>query len=409
MARPDRWRRGAAASTALLLGVGLSLPAAAQTSPLLDQFGGFELSARGNGLQLTYDSPGVVPVGPAVQVSVPEALATSSSGSNYALASIAYPGPVLADLRTVLAQSNPDTPPVVPPYPVRAQAFFPSGPTAEERSTGTAQMRSVTDAVSSVATASSSGTDVAQLITAGSVANASQTRVVEGKVTSRARVAVDDTDLLGGLFHVQSVVTDLAAVSDARTAASDGRTTVSGLTFLGLAATLDGDGLKLIEQPPATEPGPLDPVLGPILGPGAAPVVDPAQPLAEQLSQLITSTVGASATLGDLLEEHGVRLRVLDPVATADKGTATRTTYGLQLELEYTASGDPRIAPLLEALLPAGRLPSECPAPGAPIDCSPEGLVSLLTRTHISNVGVGAAEVKAAATGPFEEVEVPFT
>ena len=390
------------------------MPAAAQAgaaAQLVDQFGGFELTARGNGLQLTYDSPGLVPVGPALQVSVPEALATSSSGTNYALASIAYPGPVLADLRTVLAQSNPDAPAVVPPYPVRAQAFFPSGPAEESRTTGTAQMRAVTpDSTASVATASSSSTEVAQLVDAGSVASASQTRVEQGKVTSRARVLVDDTDILGGLFHVDSVVTDLVAVSDARTAASDGRTTVNGLTFLGLAATLDGDGLRLVEKPPApdAEPGPLDPVLGPILGENPPPLVDPAQPLAEQLSQLITSTLGATATLGDLLEEHGVRLRVLDPVATADKGTATRTTYGLQLEISYTASGDPRIGPLLEALVPSGQLPSECPVPGAPIDCSPEGLVSLLTRTHISNVGIGAAEVKAAATGPFEPLDVPL-
>lgn len=420
MAPPaDRARRRRAAALAVVAcigaaGAGRATAAGAQAdggaTRLLEQFGGFELSARGNGIQLTYDSPGVVPVGPAVQVSVPEALATSSSGTNYALASVAYPGPVLADLPTVLAQSNPDLPQVAPPYPVRAQAFFPSGPTSEERSTATARMRSVTDALTSLATASSTGTDVAPLVAAGSVAGASRTGVEQGKVTSRARVETTGTDLLGGLLHVESVVTDLVAASDGAKAGTDGRTTVNGVTFLGLAATVDRDGLRLVERPPAPDdpPGPLDPLLEPIVEQGPPPVGDATAPLAERVNGLVTSTLGAGATLGDLLEENGMKVRVLDPVETADKGTATRTAYGLQVELSYSASGDPRIAPLLTALLPAGRLPAECPVPGAPVDCSPEGLLSLLTRTHITDVGIGAAEVEVAATGAFQEVDLPL-
>ena len=376
-----------------------------------DQFGGYELLARGNGFQVTYDSPGLVPQGPAFQLSIPEALATSSSGTNYALASLAYPGPVLADLSTVLAQSNPDLPKVVPPYPVRTQAFFPSGPTAQTQSGGSAEMRSATDAASSQAVAFYTGTDIGPLVQSGSVKGSSVTRVEDGRVSSRSRVEVSGVDLLGGIVHVDSVVTDLVAVSDGKEAASEGRTTVSGVTFLGLAATLDGDGLHLVQRPPdvAGPPDPLDPVLGPLVGSGAIPpgATDAAQPLLDNLNGVLAA-LGPDATLTDALEEAGVKLRVLDPVVTADKGTATRSAYGLQLELDYAASGDPRIGPLLAALVPPGSLPAECPVPGAPVDCSPEGLVSLLSRTHIGALGIGAADVRVAATAPFEPLDVAF-
>lgn len=401
--------------TALLLAGGAA-PAAgttqadARTSPLVEQFGGFDMSARGNGVQVTYDSPGVTPVSPAVQVGVPEALATSSSGTNYALASVAYPGPVLADLPTVLKQTNPDAPPVVPPYPVRTQAFFPSGPTEQAQAAGTSTMRSVTDAVSSQATVTSNATELEQLFQVAWVSAATRTRVEEGKVTTRARVEATGTDLLGGLLHIESIVTDLVAASDGRKAATDGRTTVNGVTFLGLAAELDGDGLRLSDEPPTADPpGALDPVIGELLGEDPSSLGESARPLADQLNDAITSTLGENATLGDLLEEHGVRIRVLEPVESISKGTGTRSANGVQMDLSYTASGDPRVAPLLKQLFPAGGLPAECPVPNAPLDCSPEGLVSLLTRTHIAAVVVAPAGVKAAATEPFEAVEVPFT
>ncbi|HEX2701586.1 MAG TPA: choice-of-anchor P family protein [Acidimicrobiales bacterium] len=405
-----RWARLLGAAV-VALAVSATGPASAGADDVTDQFGGFELLARGNGLQVTYDSPGLVPQSPAFQASIPEALASSSSGTNYALASLAYPGAVLADLSTVLAQSNPDLPAVVPPYPVRAQAFFPSGPTAQTQSGGSAEMRAVTDAASSQAVAFYAGTDVGPLVRSGSVTGNSATRVEQGRVTSRARVEVGDVDLLGGLIHAESVVTDLVAVSDGRTSASEGQTTVHGLTVLGLAATVDGDGVTLDQRPPdpARPASPLDPVLGPLVGSGTLPpgAVAPAKPVLDNLNQVL-ARLGPDATLTDALDASGVRLRVLEPVSTADKGAATRSAYGLQLEVDYSAAGDPLVGPLLAALVPSGTLPADCPVPGAPVDCSPEGLVSLLTRTQIGGLGIAAADVRAAATAPFEDVDVSF-
>ncbi|HET7487226.1 MAG TPA: choice-of-anchor P family protein [Acidimicrobiales bacterium] len=401
------WRRALVAVFALVLAG--AAPAGADS----DRFGGYELLARGNGLQVTYDSPGLVPVGPAFQASVPEALASSSSGTNYALASLAYPGPVLADLSTVLAQSNPDLPRVVPPYPVRTQAFYPSGPTTEAQSGGTAEMRSATDADSSLATASWSGTDVGPLVQTGSVKGASETRVDDARVTSRTRVTVSGVDLLGGLVHADAVVTDLVAVSDGKASSSDGHTTVQGLTVLGLAATVDGTGLHVAERPPdpARPPGALDPVLGPVVGstttlpPG---VTDAARPLLDNLDAVLAK-LGPDATVTDALAAAGITLRLLEPAAHADKATATRAAGGLELEVKYSAAGDPLAGPFLKALVPPGSLPKDCPVPGAPVDCSPEGLVSLLTRTHIGALAVAPASVRAAATPPYEALDATFT
>lgn len=384
--------------------------AAPQPNRLVEQFGGFELLARGNGLQLTYDSPGLTPASPAVQVSVPETLATSSSGSNYALASLAYPGPVLADLPTVLAQTNPDAPRVLPPYPVRSQALFPSGPTEQEQAAGAAVSRATADARSALAKAAYNGSDVGQLVRAASVTNTGLVRVETGRVTSRSRVEASGIDLLGGLIHVDSVVTDLVAVSDGRGSASDGLTTVSGVRVLGVAATIDRDGLRLAEAPAddRAPPGPLAPVVEPVLGPDdpAAGLIEPTRGPVARLNEAISSALGDGATIEDLLDEAGVAVRVLDPVATIDGASATRSAYGLRLDLAYSASGDPQLGPVLAKLAPPGSLPTTCPVPMAPVDCSVDGLVTILTRTQITSVGIGAADVRAAATEPFEPFEV---
>ena len=73
----------------------------------------------------------------------------NKSPSGYALASLVYPGPLLADLPTVLALGGFDqqTAPLgderpmtgdIPAYPIRAEAFYPSGPTSKTQDVGSA-------------------------------------------------------------------------------------------------------------------------------------------------------------------------------------------------------------------------------------------------------------------------------
>ena len=126
MRRTERTRKRFAflALAAFALGIAGAPAVRAQEAdqPDLDQFGGVIASARGNGLQITYDSPNLVATGsPVVQFSVPEALATISSGPvGYSLASFLFPGPLIADLDAALSASGQST--GIPPYPIRSEA-----------------------------------------------------------------------------------------------------------------------------------------------------------------------------------------------------------------------------------------------------------------------------------------------
>src|SRR5439155_14588644 len=144
--RVRRRRRALAVlgGVALLAGLGANGAARAQ-SVLGDSssaFGGFKLQSHGEGLTITYDSPGLVPgtPSPLVAGSVPESLTNMDSGpSGFALASLVYPGPLLADLPTVLALGGFPNADQVPAYPVRSQAFYPAGPTDASQQVGSGQ------------------------------------------------------------------------------------------------------------------------------------------------------------------------------------------------------------------------------------------------------------------------------
>ena len=128
--RPRRPRRSIVVRAALAglvlaaYAAGSGRPVDAQESDPLSAFGGFQLASRGNGLLFTYDIKNVLPVSPVFQAGLPEAQATLSAGpSSYALASLAWPGPLVADLGRAVAQGGQDVP--IPPYPVRAEAHNP--------------------------------------------------------------------------------------------------------------------------------------------------------------------------------------------------------------------------------------------------------------------------------------------
>ena len=80
---------------------------------------------------------------------------------------------------------------------------------------------------------------------------------------TRSRVALNDVLILGGVIAIDSLVTDLVAAHDGLTGSTNGGTVASGVRFLGLAASLDQDGLVLDEAPPVEGPGePLGGLLG---------------------------------------------------------------------------------------------------------------------------------------------------
>ena len=387
-------------AAALVVLAGPSPNAGAQTSPA-DAFGGFQVSGRANGIQFTYDSPGLLPVSPVVQVSMPEALATLSNGpSGYAIGSVAFPGPLVADLGDALAQGGTDAP--IPSYPVRSEAFYPSGPTeAQQELAPGASSHAVTTEGLSIARAQYTGADLPGFFNAGGITGQALTTIEDGHVVARARSEVSELDLLYGLVHIQSVVTDIVGITDGTTSASDGRTEVSGVTVLGQPATIDSAGIHFDEPPAGTPstaaPGPLDPITGnlPPLGGTLDPLLSGAAAL-NGLAQQLFGTGGDA--LNQLLNQGGITIRTLDPVEAVSGGSVSRNVGGLVVEMTYDGETAPVFSQILAAV-PSDQLPSDALVPGAP--SSPQALFNLLKETHITTYSVGSAGLAAVASPAF--------
>jgi hypothetical protein len=403
MSRPDRSRRLVRlVIVAFLLGAVASPTAGAQTSgeePDVSQFGGYIVSSRSNGFQVTYDSPGLLPTGsPIFQLSVPEAVATLNSGPvGYALASFVFPGPLVADLGSALAASGQET--GIPPYPVRAEAFFPSGPTDARQGEQGTEMVATTAFGDSRARSSFSGLDFAPAAFVGSARSASQSVIEGDQVVSRTRTAISDVVLFGGIINIDSVITDIVATSNGTESASAGGTEVSGVTVLGLPATIDEDGVRF-DEPPPEEPSD-NPVGGPIdgaLGGALDPVSDGLGGAAGPLNQLFAELgIAGEDALQQLFEQSGIDVRLLGPIETNDGGTVERTANGLSITINYDGSNTPVLTDLL-SLVPSSALP---PENLGPIPFSPQALFNLLKETHITGVALAPANVSAAVSPAF--------
>lgn len=409
MPRPDRPRRrlrGGVALVAFVLAAGVGTPGAVaqeEAPPAVPPddsgFGGYIVSSRGNGLQLTYDSPGLLPVGsPIFQLSVPEALATLSSGNGYALSSFAFPGPLIADLGTVLAVAGMGE--GVPTYPVRAEAFHPSGPArASEGQQGT-EMTSVAEQGDSRALASFAGLDFAPAARVGGARSIARSSIEGDQVVSRSRSEVSEVVLFGGIITIESVITDLVATSNGAESASDGGTRATGVRVLGVPAVLDADGIRFADDTgpdPGTNPvgGPLDDGLGGALDPVGDALGQAAGPLNDLLDQ-----VGASGddALQQLFDASGIEVRLLDPTESAQGGSVDRVANGLSVTMNYDGSNTPVLTELL-SLVPSSALP---PQNLGPIPFSPQALFNLLKEKHIVGVALAPANASAKATPAFE-------
>ncbi|MEY2423928.1 MAG: hypothetical protein QOI95_3995 [Acidimicrobiaceae bacterium] len=405
---------------ALIAAMGANGSARAQTSggptDLASQFGGYALDADSEGMSFTYDSPGLIPgtPSPLAQVSFPESLVNmNKSPSGYALASLVYPGPLLADLPTVLALGGfdqqteplgPDRPMTgdIPAYPVRAEAFYPGGPTSKAQDVGSGRETVNTAADSANATALYGAATLPPLFTTGSATSTTETHLEQGLAVSRTRVELSGVDLFASLIHIESIVTDLVSTSDGTTAATDGTTIVSGVTFLGLPATLDGSGIHLAPQ--AAVPG------APATLPPLGGITDPLQPVLTQVNDLIVSTVGtANAGINELLNAGGITVQLIQPTEVKNGADASRLASGVLVTIRYTGDSEPVFGEILKLIDPTKvpadyvdpcttfQQPAPCPIPFS----SPQTLVLAMKTTHVETIGLAAGHVHTGASQPF--------
>jgi hypothetical protein len=377
---------------ASLLGLAGNLPAEAQDAPPgkagEELFGAYQLTSRGIGVQGTYAIEGLLPGGSAIMdLTLPETLANFSSGpSGYGLASLAYPGGLVANFGSLMAQAGGPAD-AVPPYPIKAEAFFPAGPTESDASQagGTVQKVVTTDrGVDS--SASFPAIDAPPVVSIGSLTSASRGAIEGDLAISRSRVVLGNVRILGGLITIDSLVTDLVAAHDGQTGSTAGGTTASGVKFLGLDATLTGDGLILKEAPPVEGPAaPLGGVLAPVVGPLSS-ITGPVQ---QQLRAVLAQAV---PQVDDVLAQAGITLSILDPHdEQVESGAATRITTGLAIQMSYKGREQQALVDLINSI-PPDLKPNIGPIPNP---------VTFLAENHITGLALGPASVSSLATPPF--------
>lgn len=357
----------------LVLVTNQAVAAPVQSSPTL---GGYAVDTRATGLRVGYDAPGSLSVGPVLDAGAPEAqsrLATGPVGNS--ISSLAYPGSLILGLGPLLAAAGQEPPVPLPDYPLLVEASS-SGPTdvRDETAAGSTMYafaeQNVVEAVTKLA---GTGADAVLAFGSSESRTAGQaTDVASGEV----RASMSDIVAIAGLLQIDSVVTELGATSDGETAASEGRTVVSGATFAGQPVVIDRDGVRFVDAPEA--PG------GPLAELGA--IVDP-------LSALLVQLLEQSGSLNEALDASGIAIRLAEPRAIETGATAERMSEGLVIEFDQQL-GATELASVFD-LIPL--LPD---VPGSPM--GPNDFVQLLQARQVSSVAIAPAGVSVSASPPFE-------
>lgn len=395
---------GVLAAALGLGGVSSPVEAQAEGDPAA-AFGGFNLVGRANGLQVSYNVENVFPLPPPLlQISVPEALASSQSGpTSTALGSAAFPGNVVGNLPAIVEQASPGNGQFIPPYPLASRADYPAGPTENEQDIGTASASVAAGEAGAQAITTMAASSVPGLLDFGSITTSATTGFEDGQVVARSRAEFGDITLLFGLITLHGVVTDIVATSNGETADATGTTTIGSVSILGLPATIGPDGLVVGEFTPPADPGPTAPLvenLGALgdLVPGLQDALAP-------VNDLLTQVLGASGTVNDLLAASGITITVLDPIVEVNGAEASITANGIIVNLNYEGSGDNPLAQLL-ALIPADQLPGEG-LPGVPLNTSPQALVGLLKETHVTGLALAYGTASVVASPAFSFTQPP--
>lgn len=394
--RRRRGLLGLVGATALL-GMGGTAPGArAQDAPVPGEqlFGIYELEARGVGVEGRYEIQGLIPGDlPVLDLTMPETLARFGSGpTGYGLASLAYPGGIFVNLPSLVDQSGGDGS-QIPPYPIKAEAFFPAGPTEVDESQPGGVAQRVSSGPLGVEAAGAFPAIAADpAVSVGSIRSVARTAVEGAQAVSRARVELGDVSILGGVIGIDSIVTDLVAVHDGERGGTDGRTVASGVTFLGLAASLTDEGFFLEEAPPVAGPG--EP-LGGVLDPAAGPLADASAPVREAVAGVLAQ---ATPQLDDLLAQAGVRIELLEPNdVEVDSGASSRASSGVSVTFSYLGREQAQLVDLINSV-PDELKPNVGPIPNP---------VTFLAENHLYGLHLAPASVSTLASPPFDLTPLP--
>ena len=293
-----------AAATTLALGGALGGTALLATGALADTtLGGFTVSSVAEASTVTYEQPNLpVPATPTLELDEGYAATTDNYGpTGNAIASVLYPGQVVANAGPQLATIVPGAPlPPAPTWPVQAATTFPQTPSSSDDQPGVT-MESSSAKTGNTATAdigsppSSSGSGsggsgsglpggsnplgglgatsgssspspaaASAVGTVRSIAATSSSTAVGPAATATATATDHGISLLGGLVTIASVTSTAAAISNGTTATLTGATKLSDVEVGGQKVTVDGSGVHAASS--STPPNPLLPTAQSLLG-----------------------------------------------------------------------------------------------------------------------------------------------
>ena len=280
-------------------------------------FSGYDLGAKATGALWTIDSPSLgIPAKPTGEFNIAFSETTLRSGpSGYAIGSIAWPGQVAAGLPSFVQgdierQSGEELPADIPNYPVRAESFYPQGPTSASSQVGTMSMRSTAREANSDANAHVNAFGFPGVGEMGSQTSMASSGFDPEGVVSMAEAAANDIAFFGGIITIDGVVSRLTARSDGVKASVAGTTTVVGAEVQGMGVTIDATGVHAGDEE----------------GPDSA---------------------AAQQAVNQVLNQLGASFELAEPVDTIQGAQGSRALGGLLLRIKSST-----LEPLIAALPP---------------------------------------------------------
>ncbi len=218
---------------------------------------GFNMGAKAHAMQWAFNSPSLgIPADPTGELDVAHTEITLKSGPvSYALGSVLWPGQVAAALPSFLQGQIENGsggqfkfPFPVPNYPIRAESFFPQGPTTQSTQAGTVVMDSSAQASSSSASASLNRFGLPGVFTVGTQSSAASDGFDDQGAVTMVNAAANDISFLGGIMKIQSVTSLVTVRSDGDKGTVAGTTIVQGATVMGHGVTIDEKGVHVENQ-----------------------------------------------------------------------------------------------------------------------------------------------------------------
>ncbi len=279
---------------------------------------GFNIGGTADGARWIFESPSLgIPAEPTGEFDISHSEVTLKSGpAAYALGSIAWPGQVVAALPSFLqgeiasqAGKSFAFPFDIPNYPVRAESFYPQGPTKANSQAGTVVMESSAQAESADANASLNSFSIPLLGSVGTQSSMASNGFDDQGAFSMVRGAANDISIANGILKIQSVVSTVTARSDGDRGTVAGTTTVVGATVAGHAVTIDASGVHVDGQG--------------------------------------TAIATIQQAVNAVLKSAGITIELASPIDTISGASAARNLPGLHVTLNDTAVDQ------LVSLLPA--------------------------------------------------------